>query len=104
MLHNFSKKFFQTWLNFKKRQRLPKLANIKQCECELRTNNKMLLAEKRQRTLFSSILLKHYCIVISLNVHNGVGGRWGGGVKTFCLTVCMLNPTKHALKKASYYA
>ena len=62
---NFWKIFRKLGQTSRKRQRLPKLANINQWDCELRTHNEILLAEKRQRALSSSILLKHYssCIV-----------------------------------------
>ena len=55
----FEKSFFKIGQTWKKRQRLPKLANINQWDWELRANNEILLAEKRQCTLFSSILLNN---------------------------------------------
>ena len=54
------KSFFELGQVSKKRQTLPKLANIKR-DCELRSNNENLLAEKRQLMHRSSILSKHYC-------------------------------------------
>ena len=44
-VHNFSKKFGQTWSNFEKPQSLPRLANIDQRDSELRSNNEILLGK-----------------------------------------------------------
>ena len=44
----FRQSFFKLGQTSKKRQILPKLATIRQWECELRANNVILLAEKRQ--------------------------------------------------------
>ena len=58
---NFQKSFFKLGQTSRKRQRERKLGNINQWDCDLRASNEILLTEKRQWTLFSSILLKHYC-------------------------------------------
>ena len=70
------KSFFLLAQTSKKRQRLPKLACINQWNCELRANNEILLAEKRQWTLLCFILFKHYCMLESASTQKMCVLRW----------------------------
>ena len=64
VVHNFSKKFFRTWSNFKKTRDYQNWQILTK-ESELRAINEILLAEKR--------LLKHYCTVVMKKLRNMMG-------------------------------
>ena len=80
----FWKNFFKLGLT-SKNERLSKMANINQWDCELRATNEILLVEKHQWTLFSSILSKHYYILMILEVSNKNHCELNKILRNFCV-------------------